>query len=67
LATIEGHEVTLFLNSGFFYKMPGQNNIKGIKKLLMAKKARIRTCPEEEDTGLAMANRLGCQELIKII
>jgi hypothetical protein len=54
-----------FKNSVFFYKMPGQNNTKGIKKLLMAKKARIRTCPEEEDTGLAMPTAWVARSLSK--
>jgi hypothetical protein len=29
VATTEGHEVTRFFKSGFFYKMPGQNKNKG--------------------------------------
>jgi hypothetical protein len=51
--------------------MPGQKIIKGIKKLLMAKIAKIRFCPEEEAPGTAMADRLGrrghlgCQKLPK--
>jgi hypothetical protein len=45
--------------------MPGQNQFKGSKKLWMAKKARIRACPEEEATGTAMADCLGRQKLTK--
>jgi hypothetical protein len=60
VATTEGHEVTPFLISGFFFTS-GQNKNNGSKKLLMAKKARIRAYPEEEATRTAMANRLGYQ------
>jgi hypothetical protein len=48
--------------------MPGQKIIKGINKLLMAKKAKIRFWLEEEAPGTAMADRrghLGCQKLPK--
>jgi hypothetical protein len=41
--------------------MPGRNKTKGSKKLLMAKKARIRAYPEEEATRTAMADHLGHQ------
>jgi hypothetical protein len=41
--------------------MPCQNKTKGSKKLLMAKEARIRACPEEDATRTAMADPLGCQ------
>jgi hypothetical protein len=51
----------LFLSLDFFYKMPSQNKTKGSKKLLMAKKARIRACPEEEAIRTAMAGHLGHQ------
>jgi hypothetical protein len=39
--------------------MPGQKIIKGIKKLLMSKIAKIWFCPEEKALGTAMADRLG--------
>jgi hypothetical protein len=45
--------------------MAGQNKTKGIKKLLMAKKARNKACPEEEATGSAMADHLGRHKLKK--
>jgi hypothetical protein len=63
VATIEGHKVTPFFRSGF-YKMLGQNKTKGNKKFLIAKKVRIRACPELEVTRTAMADclgRLGCK------
>ncbi len=63
VATIEGHKVTPFFRSGF-YKMLGQNKTKGNKNFLIAKKVRIRACPELEVTRTAMADclgRLGCQ------
>ncbi len=41
--------------------MPCQNKSKGNKKLLMAKEARIRACPEEEATRAAMADPLDFQ------
>jgi hypothetical protein len=55
----------LFLGLDFFYKMFGQNKTKGDKKLLIAKKARIRACPELEVTRTAMADCLGRQKLTK--
>ncbi len=54
-------EITPYLGLDFFYKMPGQNKTKGNKKLLIAKKARIRACPEMEVTRTAMADCLGDQ------
>jgi hypothetical protein len=45
--------------------MPGQNKTEGIKKILMAKKARLKASPEEEATGTAMADCLGRQKLTK--
>ncbi len=41
--------------------MPSQNKTKGSKKLLMAKKARIKACPEGEAIRTAMAGHLGHQ------
>jgi hypothetical protein len=51
----------LFLGLDFFYKMLGQNKTKGNKKLFIAKKARIRACPDLEVTRTAMAHCLGRQ------
>jgi hypothetical protein len=45
--------------------MPGQNNTKGNTKLLIAQKARIRACPDQEATGTAITDHLGRQKLTK--
>ncbi len=54
-----------FFRSGFFCKMLGQKKTKGNEKHLIAKKARIRACPELEVTRTAMADCLGRQKLTK--
>jgi hypothetical protein len=45
--------------------MPGQNQTKGIKKLLITKKVRNRACREDKATETAIADCLGRQNLTK--
>jgi hypothetical protein len=61
---IESHEVTHFLCLDFFTRFLA-NKTKGIKKLLIVKRARIRAWQEEEATGTAMADHLGRKNLTK--